>query len=672
MGEQSPKPASTTTGAVFLSYASEDAEAAERIAAALRAAGIEVWFDKSELRGGDAWDRQIREQIHNCRLFIPVISGNSERRDEGYFRREWSLAADRTRDMAHKRAFLVPVVIDGTPERGASVPEKFHELQWTRLPAGETPSAFAERVRHLLSPEPSHATTAAPRPMRPVAGGDLAARVSPRNRWTKPALVGLAFVVIAGGAYLAVDRLVLSKRFAPAPAAIADKSIAVLPFADLSEKHDQEYFADGMAEEVLDLLVKIPGLRVVGRTSSFQFREKLPDARAIGSKLQVAYLLEGSVRRSNDQVRVTAQLLSTQDGAHRWSNTYNSRLDDVLQVQDAIAAGITRALELALSGAAAQDRAGMSAEAYDLFMRGLHSLDTSSKEGCEQAIGLFTQVLHLQPDSERALVSLARAHECIGYGDWGGPETGFQQAREFASRALKVNPRSADARLVLATVYIQHDFDWTAAQREIDAAASLAEPSARALTIAARLSLALGRFDHAIELLNQAISRDPLDPLIYDILGDTYFRAGQFDKSEAMYRRCLQIEPQYIIEHYYLSNAIMMEGRLQEALTESDRGSPGDGGYEAGRALIFHAMGRSQEANAALKSLIETQGRDWPYEIARVYAFRNERDSALAWLDQAYEQRNTDLYYIKGDPLFRSLHSDPRYRAFLRKMNLPE
>jgi len=151
-------------GAVFLSYASQDAEAARRICNALRAAGIEVWFDQSELRGGDAWDRQIREQIHHCRLFIPVISANSERRDEGYFRREWSLAADRTRDMTHKRAFLVPVVIDGTPERGASVPEKFHELQWTRLPDGQTSPAFVERIRRLLSPEASSARASRPDP----------------------------------------------------------------------------------------------------------------------------------------------------------------------------------------------------------------------------------------------------------------------------------------------------------------------------------------------------------------------------------------------------------------------------------------------------------------------------------------------------------------------------
>ena len=482
--------------------------------------------------------------------------------------------------------------------------------------------------------------------------------------------IAAALVVAVGvTAGLGVRYLSVSHRGAQAPVstAIVDKSIAVLPFVDLSERHDQEYFSDGVAEEILNLLAQIPGLRVIGRTSSFQFRGKSLDVREIGSHLQVAYVLEGSVRRSNDQVRITAQLLSTEDGVHRWSNTYTARIDDVLLVQDEIAAGISRALELAISGAAIRDRAAMSPEAYDLFTRGLHSLDTSSKEGCEQAIGLFTQVLRLQPNSERALISLARAHECIGYEDWKIPGAGYEQAREFASRALKVNPHSADAHLVLATVNIHHDFNWTAARTEIQAATKLADPDARALTIGARLSLALGQFDHAVELLNQAISRDPLDPLIYDILGDTYFRSGLFDKSEAMYKRCLQIDPQYGIEHYYLSNSIMMQGRLQEALNESDRGSPGDGGYEAGRALVFHAMGRSLEADVALKSLIKTSADDWPYEIARVYAFRGERDSAFAWLDRAYQQHNPDLYYIRGDPLIKNLEGDPRYKAFLKK-----
>src|ERR1700691_2132046 len=153
-------------GAVFLSYASEDAPAAQRIANALKAAGIEVWFDQSELRGGDAWDRHIREQIRDCRLFIAVISQHTEARDEGYFRREWKLAVDRTHDMAEKRAFLVPVVVDGTSERGASVPEKFRELQWSRLPGGEASPAFVERVQRLLSPAP-----ATSRPLTGVGSG---------------------------------------------------------------------------------------------------------------------------------------------------------------------------------------------------------------------------------------------------------------------------------------------------------------------------------------------------------------------------------------------------------------------------------------------------------------------------------------------------------------------
>ena len=153
MQGEPPTEASTPTGAVFLSYASEDMAAAERIATALRTAGIEVWFDQSELRGGDAWDRRIREQIHDCRLFVAVVSVHTEGRDEGYFRREWKLAVDRTHDMDERKAFLVPVVIDATFERGAHVPEKFRELQWTRLPGGETPTAFVERVRRLLSPE---------------------------------------------------------------------------------------------------------------------------------------------------------------------------------------------------------------------------------------------------------------------------------------------------------------------------------------------------------------------------------------------------------------------------------------------------------------------------------------------------------------------------------------
>ena len=245
MGVESLKAASTPTGSVFLSYASQDAEAAQRICAALRLAGVEVWFDQSELKGGDAWDRQIRERIHDCRLFIALISAHTEARDEGYFRHEWKLAVERTHHMSDKKPFLVPVVIDDTREQGASVPDKLHEVQWTRLRGGETPPAFVERIRRLLSPELS--------PVSAVSGAASAIREPVYLSWhSRLALLMMVGVAMVAAGYVALDQLVLSKRPAQAghaltPAAqtaataqtiIPEKSIAVLPFADMSEKHD--------------------------------------------------------------------------------------------------------------------------------------------------------------------------------------------------------------------------------------------------------------------------------------------------------------------------------------------------------------------------------------------------------------------------------------------------
>src|SRR5215831_11094752 len=205
MGEESPKPASTAAGAVFLSYASQDAEAAQRICESLRSAGIEVWFDQSELRGGEAWDRQIRQEIHDCRLFMAVISANSEQRDEGYFRREWRLAIERAGDMAEKKAFLVPVVIDGTSERGASVPDKFREVHWSHAPDGHASPAFIERMRHLMSPGPSHSPIVAQGSESPMSGAAPAGQGLPHSWVSRPAILVLALILIAGGAYVALD-----------------------------------------------------------------------------------------------------------------------------------------------------------------------------------------------------------------------------------------------------------------------------------------------------------------------------------------------------------------------------------------------------------------------------------------------------------------------------------
>jgi hypothetical protein len=291
--------------AVFLSYASEDSGAAQRICERLRGAGIEVWFDQSELRGGDAWDAVIRRQIKTCALFIPIISANAHARTEGYFRLEWKLAVDRSHFLAPDQPFLLPVVIDGTPQTDERIPERFRELQWTRLTGGETTPAFIERVRRLASSEaietaPPHPVTSPASPPEQTHSRADSGRLLRTIVWALPVLI---LVSVLG--YYAFNRSARQTQApaGPGPAAVAtstipEKSIAVLPFVDMSEKKDQEYFSDGISEELIDLLTKIPDLKVSARTSSFYFKGQHATFAEIARTLGVSHLLEGSVRKA--------------------------------------------------------------------------------------------------------------------------------------------------------------------------------------------------------------------------------------------------------------------------------------------------------------------------------------------------------------------------------------
>jgi TolB-like protein len=451
-------PVTEPSHAVFLSYASEDAEAAQKICEALRAAGIEVWFDQSELRGGEAWDRHITKQISESTLFLAVISAHTDERSEGYFRREWRAAVERMRDMADDRTFLLPVVIDSTHENTARVPDRFREFHWLRLPAGVTSPAAIERIQRLLSP--SESMTPVHHAVREDSGADAfrggrVARNLGKPKWLRPALLIFAFAVIAGGAYFSLSRFAPHGPLTSAPG--SEKSIAVLPFADMSEKHDQEYFGDGMAEEIINLLVKIPDLKVIGRTSSFQFKGKAEDLRQIGSTLGAAYLVEGSVRRSGTHVRVTAQLIDARDGTHRWSETYDREADDALTVQDEITAGLVRALQLEVIGGASGVKPRVlprNPGAYDAYLRGLHSFNRFNEPGLDEAAVEFKRALELDPMFVPAAEQLART--LCDQPSWGfvPPSVGFEHAREAAVAVLKLDSHSAVAHTVLACVHL--------------------------------------------------------------------------------------------------------------------------------------------------------------------------------------------------------------------------
>jgi len=323
--------------AVFLSYASEDSEPAQRIASALKSAGIEVWIDQSELRGGDAWDASRRRQIRTCALFLPLISSRSDARLEGYFRRAWKLAADRTHDMAAGRPFLVPVVIDATREAAAHVPEEFRIVQWMRLPDAVPSAQFVARIAGL-------------------AGGNAlpAAHVSSSAVPSSPSRQPRAWIVAGAALALAVLGVAgwLRHRGTPPPAP-QPQSVAVLPFADLSEQRDQELFADGLAEEVRDLLAQVPDLKVSARTSSFYFKGRQTTTPEIARVLGVAHLLEGSVRRAADRIRVAVELVRADSGYRAWSQHYDRDIGDIFAVQAEIATAAVTALKLRLSPAAA-------------------------------------------------------------------------------------------------------------------------------------------------------------------------------------------------------------------------------------------------------------------------------------------------------------------------------
>ncbi|MBI4622232.1 MAG: TIR domain-containing protein [Verrucomicrobia bacterium] len=345
----SDSPTSSPAAAVFLSYAREDTDAARRITEALRGFGVEVWFDQSELRGGEAWDEKIHGQIRDCTLFLAVISAHTQHRREGYFRREWKLAVVRTNDMAEGVPFLLPVVVDDTAESRALVPAEFLRVQWTRLPGGLPTPQFIEQVKRLLAQMSADVGQVSDLPHREPLTSSSSTQRRTFPLWAATMVGALVLGLVA---YFA-----LRPPTAPAvndlsSVALAkeDKSVAVLPFENRSEDKDNNaFFSDGIHEDILTNLAHIRELRVVSRTSVMEYRGKTGNIREIARKLGVAYVLEGSVRRAGNRVRVTGQLIRAATDEHIWAETYDKDLNDIFAIQSELAQKIAGALHAALS-----------------------------------------------------------------------------------------------------------------------------------------------------------------------------------------------------------------------------------------------------------------------------------------------------------------------------------
>jgi TolB-like protein/tetratricopeptide (TPR) repeat protein len=671
--------------AVFLSYASEDGQAAQRICETLRAAGIEIWFDQSELRGGDAWDRSIRRQIKSCALFIPIISRNTHQRDEGYFRLEWKLAVDRCHLMAADRTFLLPVAIDDTRDDDERVPERFREVQWTRLPGGETPPAFVARVARLLEPATHESPTPRDEAIR-VTAPTPPRKVAPASRWQRGLAILAAVALLGALGYLSIHRLWISK-LAAAPAAASPPSavfappphsIAVLPFVNLSGDKDQEYFSEGLTEELLNSLTEIDGLQVSGRTSAFSFQGKDDDLGTIARKLNVGAILEGSVRRSGHTIRVTAKLINAVTGFEMWSESYDRDLGDVLKLQTEIATAVADSLKVALlSDVSTKIELGgtHSPAAFDAYLRGLKKSESlrDPLSDTSSAIAAYTQAIQLDPHYALAFaarsVALALYVQEGGTGSAGRAE-GYQKAEADARRALALAPDLAQAHMALAHVLAFGKFDLAQATDEYERAVALAPGNAQVLRDSGDFTAYMGHFAASIAALRRAVVLDPLDLSDHTSLGNSLYLARRYGQAVAAYTEAISVDPGFKPIYGGRGFALLALGNLDGARASCETNRD----YWVNQwclAIVYDKLGRHVDADAEIAKLKAAEGDAAAYQYATIYAQRGDRTRALQWLDTTMRLRDPGLLGLKTDPLIDPLRAEPRFRAALRKLNFP-
>jgi TolB-like protein/Flp pilus assembly protein TadD len=484
----------------------------------------------------------------------------------------------------------------------------------------------------------------------------------------------LALLLVALGALAAAPGLVWyfvirgPRAVATAPAA---PSIAVLPFADMSPQKDQEYFGDGIAEEILNSLAQIDALRVAGRTSSFSFKGKPDDARSIGEKLNVANVLEGSVRKEGSHVRITAQLVNAADGFHLWSQTYDRELAGVFAAQDEIARAVVDALKLRL--VPARRRHEPRAEAHDEYLLGNQFFYRLTLDNYHRAEVAYGRAVSVDPDYAQAWAGLAMARfwTADGADSVTAISTGFDRAMADAEKSIALDPELAEGYAARGVLRSATRNDWEGARADFARALSLNPGQADTHRGYAQQGLAvLGRLDEAVEEARKATEIDPLSAVAWSTLGRMYYSSGRFDEARAALEKSLHLTPEQNYAAGHLTVLLLLQKRPAEALEMSKR-SASELFRLHGQALALHDLGRTAEAQRTLDDLIARMGHSGAFQIAEAYAWFGQPDKAFEWLDRAYAQRDAGLASIKFDVLLRPVRGDPRFSAMLRRMNLP-
>ena len=572
--------ASDSPRAVFLSYASQDAESARRICDALRAAGVDVWFDQNALRGGDAWDASIRGQIRECALFVPVISANTQAREEGYFRLEWKLAVDRSHLMATDKTFILPIVIDDTASPGARVPEEFRARQWTRLPGGETSPAFCADVLRLLGPTSAQpAGPGAPGPAAANAGASAAARPersSRRKRWLAGAVAGV--LLLLAGAILTWN------GFRPAGNVVAgggttdtrQLSIVVLPFANLTGDAGQDYFTDGLTAALTADLSRIRGIFVIDSATAQSTKGKAQTAQQLGQALGVRFVLQGSVQRNGSHVRINALLADATNNAQLWSDSFEGDTSNLFLLQDQVTGRIANTMghELVVVAARDSEKRKSSPQVADLLLRADAAADKPhSLEKWQEVERLLRQAIELDPGNVNAKASLATAlsFKANQLRDPGLREKARAESIDLANKVIAIDPASPEPYRVLAFHGLRTD-DLDGAQRAAETFMRLKPRQPDPYNVMGSVYMSRGDAAKAVEMFSQAVALSPkndANAVFRNNLGRAYFMLGDYKAAIEWHSQALQAEPQGVSAHIGLATAYAMSGDVARAQAEA-------------------------------------------------------------------------------------------------------
>jgi len=600
------------TRTAFISYASQDAAVANSLVEVLEQQGVRCWIAPRDVIPGSLYADGIVRAINAASVFVLVLSAHAV--GSAHVGKEIERASS-------KRRPIIAVHTDSA--RLTPAFEYFlSESQWIELAPGDTDTAAAKLVvavrRHL---DPSTAQRAP---------------------------VGTA-----------------------ATPAIPEKSVAVLPFVNMSEDRDNEHFSDGLAEELINLLTKIPDLRIPARTSSFFFKGKQTTVTDIAKALGVAYVMEGSVRKSGNRLRITVQLIRADSGYHVWSETYDRQLDDVFKIQDEIAGAVVSALKVSLFGSPIPRAAPTAnAEAYNIFLAARYFTERFNPEDLDKAVDLYRRAIALDPNYAPGYAGLAWCYETRALIGLDTDGVGYANARAAAERAIALDPKLPEGYLTLGMARYQYEFDLAAAAEMIGKAHELDPNNAVMLQIAGHLALSTGTPADAGTYYARAAEQDPLNMLPRRFLAKALYYENRLAEAERTLHQIIELSPQFPAPHYLLATVLLARGEPNAALAAIEA-EPAPRWKSFGLPLVYRALNREPEAQHALATLVATAAGS-EFQVAETYAYFGELDQAFHWLEAARARHDPGVLHVRADPLLRSLISDPRYPEFLRRMKLPD